>query len=251
MKKFLLTGAALFLVLALLAGCGNSQKEPPADPEPSESTTEAQEQTQPEANDLSYYIDEVYASQIERYYTAISQQWDENSYLDHEMSTLAAFYYEGNPLDNVGFTCMDLDKDGGWELLIGAIRNGELDPVVFEIWTLKNGEPVMLAQSGSHNRYYLRYAKEDNLWSVVYEAENGAANRAVYELQLTEGEFKVTQGIVFDAIANENAPWFMTHDLDWDVSNDTPIDENTATAVLDAGRSTYTAQVYCPYSQYK
>jgi hypothetical protein len=251
MKKFLLTGAALFLVLALLVGCGNSQKEPPADPEPSESTTEAQEQTQPEANDLSYYIDEVYASQIERYYTALSQQWDESAYFEHELSALAAYYYDGNPLDNVGFTFMDLDGDGIWELIIGAIRNAELDPLVFEIWTLKNDEPVMVAQSGARNRYYLQYAEEDDLWSVAYEAENGAANRAVYYLQLSGGEFQVIQGIVFDAFVSESDPWFMAYDLDWDVSNDMPIDEDTANAVMDAGRNIYAAAEYFSYSQYK
>ena len=82
-------------------------------------------------------------------------------------------------------------------------------------------------------------------------AENGAANRAVYYLQLIEGEFEVMQGIVFDAAANEKAPWFMAYDLDWDVSNDTPIQEDTANAVMDAGRNTYAAQEYFPYSLYK
>ena len=109
----------------------------------------------------------------------------------------------------------------------------------------------MVAQSGSRNRYYLQYAEEDELWSVAYEAENGAANRAVYYLQLVNGEFDVIQGVIFDALADENNPWFMAYDLDWDVSNDMPIDEDTANAVMDAGRNTYAAQEYCPYSLYK
>ena len=121
---------------------------------------------------------------------------------------------------------------------------------MFEIWTVRNGEPAMLAQSGSHNRYYLQYAQEDGLWSVAYEAENGAANHAVYYLQLADGEFQVIQGIVFDAIASEQDPWFMAYDLDWDVSNDTPIDADTADAVMTAGRSIYVAQDYIPYSQF-
>jgi hypothetical protein len=62
---------------------------------------------------------------------------------------------------------MDLDGDGSWELIIGTIKNVEQDPLVFEIWTLKNNEQLMLAQSGSNNRYYLQYAKEDELWSVA------------------------------------------------------------------------------------
>ena len=261
MKKLLLTATTFLLILALLAGCGTLQTERPNNTKPTTQTTtkpttestpaETEDDTEYEGDASSYHIDVVYPQQIERYYTAISQQWDEIAYLDHEMSPLAASYYEGKPLDNVGFTFMDLDGDGIWELIIGAIKNAEKNPLVFEIWALKNKEPVMIAQSGSHNRYYLQYAEEDDLWSVAYEAENNAANRAVYYLQLVEGEFKVIQGVIFDAITNEKDPWFMTYDLDWDVSNDTPIDENTANSVMEAGRNIYAAQEYFPYSLYK
>jgi hypothetical protein len=85
---------------------------------------------------------------------------------------------------------------------------------------------------------------------VAYEAGNNAANHATYYLQLADGELQVIQGIVFDAMANENEPWFMTYDLDWDVSNDTPIDEETANAVVDAERNIYTAAEYIPFSLY-
>lgn len=264
MKKLLLTATTFLLILALLAGCSDPRTEQPDNTTPSGSasmpTTEPAAETTPAATEedieyegdaSSYYIDVVYPQQIERYYTAVSQQWDDITYLDQEMSPLAAYYYEGNALDNVGFTFMDLDGDGMWELIIGAILNAEQDPLVFEIWTLKNDVPIMVAQSNAHNRYYLQYAEEDDLWSVAYEADNGAANHAVYYLQMCEGAFHVTQGIIFDAVANEKDPWFMTYDLDWDVSNDTPIDENTADAVMKAERNSYAAQEYFPYCLYK
>ena len=264
MKKMLMLATTILLSLALLAGCGRPQTELPDGTAPSGfatlSTTEPAAETTPteteedveyEGDASSYYIDVVYAQQIDRYYTAISQQWDESTYMDNGMSPLAAQYCEGNPLDNVGFTFMDLDGDGIWELIIGAIQNAEQNPLIFEIWALKNDEPVMIAQSGYHNRYYLQYAEEDDLWSVAYEAENGAANYAAYYLQLQDGEFKVIQGIVFDALADEKNPWFMAYDLDWDVSNDTPIDEETANSVMAAGRKIYAAQEYFPYSLYK
>ena len=290
MKKFLLVAVAVLLILSMLGGCGKEQAETPAatepatvptettepaaaEPTPTEATEPASEEPAPteatepapteatepeettpaetEGESAPDPVEAAYAQQIERYYTAICEQWDEITYFDHEMSAMAAYYYEGNALDNIGFAFMDMDGDNIQELMIGAIKNAERDPLVFEIWTLKNGEPVMLAQSGSRNRYYMQHAEEDGLWSVAYEAENGAANHAVYYLQLVEGEFEVIQSIIFDALANESAPWFMAYDLDWDVSNDTPIDEDTASAVMEAGRNIYTAIDYLPYSLYK
>ena len=59
------------------------------------------------------------------------------------------------------------------------------------------------------------------------------------------------QGIIFDAFASENDPWFMAYDLDWDVSNDIPVDEETATSIMQAGRNIYSALEYLPYSLYK
>ena len=142
---------------------------------------------------------------------------------------------------------MDLDNDGRWELIIVAILNAEKDPAVFEIWTLVDGEPVMLAQGGSRNRYVLQYVEEDNMWYVVNEASNSAFNSATYYLMLNEGKFEVVQGIVFDASADEQNPWFLTYDLDWDVSNDAPVDEETAMAILESNRKHYTALEYFPY----
>ena len=184
------------------------------------------------------------------YYTAISSKWNEGTYFEHEMSALAAYYYEGNALENIGFTCMDLDGDNSRELIIGAILNAELDPLVFEIWTVKNGAPELLAQSGSHNRYYLRHSEQDGLWTVALEAENGAASRAVYYLQLVAGQFQVTDGVICDYLVSETDPWFATTDMDWDVSNDTPITTDTANATMAAGKATYVAADYTPYSLY-
>ena len=108
---------------------------------------------------------------------------------------------------------------------------------------------MMLAQSGSDNRYLLLRTQEQT-WQIVNEATNNIASFATYYMTLESGKLKVEKGIVFDAFADEDNPWFMTKDLDWDVSNDTPIDEETANAVMEAGRDIYAAQEYFPYSLY-
>ena len=271
MKKCILAFVLILLVVAMMVGCGPAVKaettppteplatveteastEPPAEV-PAETPTEepTEEDVVYEGDASSYYIDEVYGEQIARYRIALSEKWDEAKYFENEMSEQPYYYYEGNPLDNVGFGFVDLDNDGYWELVIGAILNAEQDPAVFEIWTLVDGKPVMLAQSSSRNRYVLQYVEEDNMWYVVNEASNSAFNHATYYLMLNEGKLEVMQGILFDASADEKNPWFMTYDMDWDVSNDDPIDEGTATDILESNRSHYTALEYFPYVFYQ
>ena len=274
MKKHILSFALIFLIVVMLAGCDTpAAAEPQTTNTPSSATVETvapaetpaegSPEADPEATteaipevgaDIVYegegyssYIDEVYAEQIVRYHTAISEKWDEGKYFENEMSSLPYYYYEGNPLDNVGFGYVDLDNDGQNELVIGAILNAEQDPAVFEIWTLVDGEPVMLAQGGSQNGYVLEYVDEDKMWYVVNEASNSAFNHATYYLMLSEGKLEVMQGIVFDASADEQNPWFMTYDMDWDVSNDEPIDEEMANGILESNRKLYAALEYFPY----
>ena len=262
MKKYLCMFISVLWMFGLLAGCGNAPDAETMAPETiapetsaSEQTTvpnetEAEEDLIREDKEPSSYVDGAYAEQIGRYYTALSEKWDEDKYFENHMSALPYYYYEGNPLENVGFGYVDLDNDGQTELIIGAILNAEADPAVFEIWTLVDGEPVMLAQGGSRNRYVLQYTADDQMWYVVNEGANGAANSATYYLMLIDGKFEVMQGIILDAIADEENPWFMTYDLDWDVSNDEPIDEETANAILESNRQYYTAAELIPYTLY-
>lgn len=274
MKKTISLLLAIGLTVTLFAGCNKkSDTEPTTLPgntatqdtpttaptEPTEEPTEAPTETPTEPADQddeniadegdanSYYIDQVYTQQIARYQTALSEQWEPSQYIDNELSQLPASYYEGNPLENVGFGFVDLDNDGSMELIIGAILGAEKDPSVFEIWTLVDGVPVMLAQGGPRNRYLLQFVEEDNMWYVVNEAANSAASSATYYMMLLEGKLEVMQGIVYDAEADLQNPWFMTYDTDWDVSNDEPIDEDMANAIFQAQSVHNTAIEYFPY----
>ena len=259
MKKFVLLLISILLVVMFATGCEDTSNEAttatetPAIEQVTESTEMLPEETEDivyEGDASSYYIDVAYHDQIGRYYAALSEKWDEGKYFENGLSALPYYYYEGNPLENVGFGFVDLDNDGRWELIIGAILNAETDPAVFEIWTLVDGEPVMLAQGGTRNRYVLQYVEEDRMWYVVNEGSGSAFNHATYYLMLNEGKLEVVQGIVFDAHADEENPWFMTYDLDWDTSNDEPIDEETANAILESNRKHYTALEYFPYIFY-
>ena len=264
MKKTSICWIAILLIATMLFGCGPSQDpqvsetNPPAietvvsTDEPTETATEAvpedtEEDVVYEGDASSYYIDVVYAEQIGRYYTALVEKWNEDQYNENGMSEVLAAYYDGNPLDNVGFGFVDLDNDGYWELIIGAVQDAETEPAVFEIWTLVDDKPVMLAQASAVSQYTLQYVEEDRAWYVANEEVKSDFSHGTYYLMLNEGKFEVVQGILYNAQADEQNPWFLTYDLDWDVANDYPIDEETAYAILESNRNLYTALELFPY----
>ena len=260
----------MLLITAMLVGCApaaNIETTPTESPTtaeteepttvPTEAPTETATETPTEEDVVyegdasSYYIDVVYAEQIERYYTALSEKWNEEKYIDNGMSEVLAAYYEGTPLNNVGFGFVDLDNDGRWELVIGAILDAEEYPSVFEIWTLVDDQPVMLAQANARSQYALQYVEEDNMWYIANESSDYTSGHGTYYLMLIEGELNVMQGILYNSKADAENPWFMTYDMDWDVSNDEPIDEDMANAILENNRSHYTALEMFPYILYK
>ena len=278
MKKFELFCVVILLIAAIFTGCTTSENtetiptEPPAAAETGEPSTEdaTEEPTEAPTEDAteavtendeedivyegdasSYYIDVAYAEQIARYDTALSEKWDEDKYIANGMSEVLTAYYEGNPLNNVGFGFEDLDSDGRWELIIGAIQDAEEFPAIFEIWTLVDDQPVMLAQASARSQYALQFVEEDSMWYVANEGSDSAFNSGYYYLMLIDGKLEIMQGILYNSMADADNPWFMTYDMDWDTSNDEAIDEDMANAILETNRSHYTAIEYFPYILYQ
>ena len=228
MKKTMCSWLVFLMIAALLVGCGKA--EPPATEKPATGETQASVQpteaqtepaTEPPTQDENLpaaQVDPAYAQPIGDYAATLSQQ----------------------EKANVGFGYVDLDQDGQNELVIGGLSEDALS--VFEIWTIANGAAVQLAKSDDQTCYGLQYVEEDMVWYVVKEVEGNAT----YYLMLGDGELSVSQGIVCSG-----GKWYMTYDLDGDVSNDDPTDEETATAILEMNRKYYTTVDYFPYTTYR
>ena len=256
MKKHVLLWVIAALLVTMIAGCASNPATIPTTQAPASvpttaPTTKPSEGTTAPEDMTAYYIEQVYGEQIGRYYTALAEGWEAYTYLENGMSALPSYYYDGDPMQNVGFSLVDLDQDGSLELVLGAILNAEQDPSVFEIWTVAAGKPVMLAQGRSDNRYTLQYVQQEQRWQIANQVENNIACRGNYYLKLQGGKLEVIEGVVFDAFADEENPWFRTQDLDWDISNDEHIDSETAASILDGNRALYTAPEYFPYASYE
>ena len=266
-KKMKWIGAlALAGSLLLMTACGAQGAEavPTATPEPTATpvptaTAEPTENraAEPTAEPVTQPTDEpaeivnmaeegktLYAAQLDRYAAALSEQWPEGRYFENGMSELAGYYYEGDARANVGVFFPDLDNDGSPEMVIGAILGADSDPAVLEIWTVKDGAPVMLAQSHARDRYFVEYLADENAWLIANEGSSGAASSVWLYYTLQNGELSLVQGVT-----SESGAWYMTYDTDYDVSNDTPSDETTCQAIVDSHTSRYTALDYTPYTE--
>ena len=231
MKKAMCFWLVALLVAALLVGCGETGTHTPtqAPTTPNETVEASQpaetiEETTPAEQLPEADVDPAYAQQIGDFYATLSQE---------EQAT-------------VGFGYVDLDQDGQNELVIGEISEEDLLSVR-EIWTIVKDAPVLVAKSDDQNRYGLQYMTEDMAWYVVREV----GGTATYYLMLAEGELSVAQGIICVTADGQEAKWYMTYDLDGDISNDDPADEATAKSILEINRKHYVAAEYQLYTMYR
>ena len=68
----------------------------------------------------------------------------------------------------MGFLLEDFAGDGIRELMIGAIRNAEDAPLIFEIWTLHRDEPELVLRAEEGERYFLLEGED-----ILFARETG------------------------------------------------------------------------------
>ena len=192
----------------------------------------------------------VYEAQMNLVYEALEQEWSIDKYFDNQISSLISYHYEGNALDNVGYAFKDLDGDEKDELLISAVSEDYSSGMLYDVYTTLNGEVQHVLSGHDRNRYYLQWL-EEGTYMIANEASNSAYNFACYYYTLMDGKLELMQGVVFNALEDEENPWFLTYDEDWDASNDTHDVEGVAESIIDANRKIYTTLDYTPFSAYK
>ena len=109
----------------------------------------------------------VYGAVISNYYRAYTSG---NRTSEYAFNNGLSEYISAAP--HVGYDLLDLNGDGIQELVIAGINDSEYtEIVIFDLYTLENGQPVQLATSRARSRYFLR---SDG--SILNEGSNGAGN---------------------------------------------------------------------------
>ncbi len=263
MKKRM-TGITLMAAAMLLTACGTQTDDTTAAQSEvsttvgteaaqgtvaTETLTATEAQTAETTQDPAAVLGTVasYDEIIENYRTMIKEKWDASQIYETDYSPVLSYLTGAdNAQDTVGYVYMDINGDGEDELLIGE-TDTELaaNRMIFDAYTLKDGQPVQLFVSHERNRYYL-CEDESGAILVANEAANGAANSAWYYYIVSGTELQVVQGVIYDLAADEQNPWFITYDDDWDTSNDEPTTEEDAQNIIDSNTNTYAALDWTP-----
>ena len=165
MKKTISIILCAALSLAVLTACGTAALPAPTaepvqtaaptpepTPEPTAEPTPTPEPTPAAVTDPLV----MYKDILDLYAQALTNNYGGEELIGSEISLLNMYCYEGNALDNVGYTFLDLDGDGTMELFIGAIGGDEfVANTVFDFYTYQDGHPVLLLDSMERARCYI------------------------------------------------------------------------------------------------
>ena len=186
-----------------------------------------------------------YAEKVKEYRTMIREKWDLAQVFNTELSSMIPNFYDIGAEKAVGYTLFDLDGDGKKELLIGETDTKlPVNRIIFDAYTLKNNQAEQLFVSHERNLYYL--VEDSGTILVANEGANGAANSGWLYYTVKGDKMNVVQAVIYDAFADEENPWFLAKDDDWDTSNDTPIDEAQAQGLIDSYTENYAKLDWIP-----
>lgn len=255
-KKKMLSACSICMMLFALTACGSKMQSAEPGKAGEESATEqtessVQESVVKEETDSFRTYGEEYEEVLDKYYAALSEKWDGQKLSEEGLSLLSLYCQEGNALENVGYTFLDVNGDGVCELMIGAIHGDEfVDKMLFELYTLEDGVPVQIFAGQERDRYYIAGLEEGG-YLIANEASSGAANSAWFYYVMDGKELSVVQAILYNAAASPDQVWYMAYSREWDISSAEPVEEQLAEDIIESYKDRYMVPEYQRFSDYR
>lgn len=144
---------------------------------------------------------EYYSPVLEKYKTALREKWDVEQCWDNDICHLVAWLTE-TPED-LGVYFMYLDSDSLQEMLVVNVH----DSTIYDMYTLKNGEPVKLLSGAERNHYTI--STENH----IINRGSGSAFLSVFnDYVLYQGALTLVESVITDYHTNPDNPWFRSSD---------------------------------------
>lgn len=108
--------------------------------------------------DMAAAVRVTYAELLDTYVAALNEKWDGNALMKQGLNLITLDFYDGAPLDNIGYAVIDIDGNGTDELVIGTTANVTDEfygKVIFELYTLGQDDArIQVLSSSARNRYF-------------------------------------------------------------------------------------------------
>ena len=213
MKKMI----ALFLAVMMMATCALAVAE------------EADYEYEMDFYDV---MSEDYEPVLNLYKQAYAEKWDAEKLLENNLWPLL------NTMDEtaaqeimVDFFNLEDTPEASMVVYINSSEENDFADVL-AIYTLKEDRTIVTnAIGGERNRYAL--GEKNGEMFVLNYGSNSAAQFGCYFLKMKDSELVMQDGVIADYEVNAENPYFYTVDTDWDVTNDTPMSNEEAQALID------------------
>ena len=158
--------------------------------------------------------EDLYAMTIDKYVWALTEGWDADKFEEEGMSPefYALAKTEGDKaFDKMGYAYMDISSDGVDELLVGVVDDSDEPSVVYDVYTMVNGEPALVASGSARNSFRaMEYGGLGNVFSGGAN-ENGLR---VYMIYPDSTELGYQYGVKYDGYTDEKNPWYVNDGTD-------------------------------------
>ncbi|MPM17061.1 hypothetical protein SDC9_63445 [bioreactor metagenome] len=142
----------------------------------------------------------------------------------------SSVFYQHWDYETLGYLIKDIDGNGVDELIFGANTdgwdNGGWDGIIYNIYTIANGEVVRVLDGWERNRYYLC---EDGY--IANEASSSAFESRYSYYTYSGTELTMVESVLYYGWIDEAHPWFYSTDKEPDAKTAEPISEEKAAEI--------------------
>ena len=149
--------------------------------------------------------EDAYAPILELYETKAMTKWTVTGVEPVAVSDLWSRAGESFTVSHIGYHIEDLNGDDIQEMIVSPDRGeqGAGDGMIYDLYTLQNGEAHQLASSGEQSRYYLA---EDG--AILHEGGGAqTTSNTIYRISADGTRLEPVETVCYDAAADPDNPW--------------------------------------------
>jgi len=149
-----------------------------------------------------------------------------------EEEPFSSVIYQHWDYETLGYLIKDIDGNGVDELIFGANTdgwdNGSWDGVVYDIYTIVNGEVFHVLDGWERNRYYLC----ENGY-IANEGSSSAFESSYNYYTYSETKLTLVESVLYYSRQDEEHPWFYSTEDKPNIKNAEPISQDKATEIMN------------------